>query len=87
MPYIAPNDRPAIDEKIEDLIAYLKSRPVENQDGDLNYALSRIIHEVYPARYFHYNRALGVLSAIQLELYRRKVTPYEDTKIAQNGDV
>lgn len=87
MPYIAPNDRPAIDEKIDDLIEYLKSRPVENQDGDLNYAVSRIVHEVYPPRYFHYNRALGVLSAIQLEFYRRKVAPYEDEKITENGDV
>lgn len=87
MPYITPNDRPAIDEKINDLIAYLRSRPVEHQDGDLNYAVSRIVHEVYPARYFHYNRALGVLTAIQLELYRRKIAPYEDEKIAENGDV
>ncbi len=87
MPYIAPSDRPAIDEKINDLIVSLKSRPIENQDGDLNYAVSRIIHEVYPTRYFHYNRALGVLAAIQLELYRRKVAPYEDEKIAENGDV
>ncbi len=87
MPYIAPNDRPAIDEKIAELIKYLQSRPVEAQDGDLNYAVTSIIHQVYPEKYFHYNRALGVLSAIQLELYRRKVGPYEDIKITENGDV
>lgn len=87
MPYIAPEDRPVIDEKIEDLIEHLRSRPTENQDGDLNYAISRIMHEIYPARYFHYNRALGVLAAIQLEFYRRKVAPYEDEKITENGDV
>ncbi len=87
MPYITPNDRPAIDEKIKDLIEHLQSQPVENQDGDLNYAVTRIIHELYPEKYFHYNRALGVLSAIQLELYRRKVAPYEDRKTAENGDV
>lgn len=87
MPYIKPNDRPAIDEKIQELVKYLQSQPVENQDGDLNYAISRIIHQLYPEKYFHYNRALGVLAAIQLEFYRRKVAPYEDEKIAENGDV
>lgn len=87
MPYIKSEDRPAIDEKIDELIKYLQARPVENQDGDLNYAVTRIMHELYPARYFHYNRALGVLEAIKLELYRRKAAPYEDEKIAENGDV
>jgi len=87
MPYIKSEDRPAIDEKIEELVTYLQSRPIENQDGDLNYAVSRIIHELYPAKYFHFNRALGVLSAIQLELYRRKIAPYEDEKITENGDI
>lgn len=87
MPYIKPTDRPVVDEKIQALIEYLKSRPVEKQDGDLNYTVTRIIHELYPQNYFNYNRAIGVLSAIQLELYRRKVAPYEDLKIAENGDV
>lgn len=87
MPYIKSEDRPAIDERIQQLVEYLQSRPIENQDGDLNYAISRIIHELYPEKYFHYNRALGVLSAIQLELYRRKIAPYEDGKIIENGDL
>ncbi len=87
MPYIAPDDRPAIDEKIKELVTYLQSRPVEKQDGDLNYAISRMIHQLYPKKYFHYNRALGVLSAIQLEFYRRKIAQYEDEKITENGDV
>lgn len=87
MPYIAPNDRPAIDEKMKDLVEYLQSQPLEHQDGDVNYVVTRLIHQLYPEGYFHYNRAIGVLSAIQLELYRRKVAPYEDKKIAENGDV
>lgn len=87
MPYIKPDDRPPIDEKLQALIEYLKARPIEQQDGDLNYVVTRLIHNLYPEKYFHYNRALGVLSAIQLELYRRKVAPYEDQKISENGDV
>jgi len=31
--------------------------------------------------------AMGVLSAITEEFYRRKVAPYEDEKIVENGDV
>jgi len=30
---------------------------------------------------------LGALEAAKLEWYRRKVAPYEDTKIKENGDV
>ena len=60
---------------------------MEDQDGALNYAVTRIIKSVYPKKYFHYNRALGVLSAIAHELYRHIIGPYEDEKIIENGDV
>jgi hypothetical protein len=30
---------------------------------------------------------MGVLESAKLELYRRKIAPYEDDKIAENGDV
>lgn len=87
MPYIKPQDRPAIDELIQPLIDHLKNQPLENQDGDLNYAVTRVIHELYPEKYFHYNRAIGVLNSVELELYRKKIAPYEDKKILENGDV
>lgn len=87
MPYIKKEQRPAIDKLTEPLIAHLKSRPLEEQDGSLNYAVTRIIKEVYPQKYFHFNRALGVLTAISLELYRKIIGPYEDKKILENGDV
>ena len=87
MPYIAKDDRPRFDETLDELIKTLKERPVENVDGDINYCVTRILKEVYPLRYFHLNRAMGVLSCIQQEFYRRVAAPYEDTKIQQNGDV
>jgi len=31
--------------------------------------------------------AIGALECAKLELYRRVAAPYEDTKIAENGDV
>lgn len=61
--------------------------PLEEQDGALNYAVTKILKELYPPRYFNYNRAMGVLSSIQAEWYRRIVSPYEDKKILEAGDV
>ena len=87
MPYIKNDDRPPIDELLMPLITHLKSLPIEQQDGSLNYAITRILKELYEPKYFNYNRAMGVLSSIQAEWYRRDVGPYEDKKISENGDV
>lgn len=87
MPYIKKQQRPAIDKLVDPLISHLKSLPLEDQDGSINYAVTKIIKRVYPQKYFHYNRALGVLSAITQELYRRVIGPYEDSKIKENSDV
>ena len=87
MPYIDRTNRPEIDKLIQPFIDHLKSLPVEEQDGALNYSITKIIKHVYPVKYFHINRALGVLSAITQEFYRKIVGPYEEEKISQNGDV
>lgn len=87
MPYIKKDQRPPIDKLVKPLIDHLNSLPLEDQDGSLNYIVTKIIKHVYPKKYFHFNRALGVLTAITQELYRKIVGPYEDTKISENGDV
>ena len=87
MPYLKKEQRPRIDELIQPLINHLKSLPLEDQDGSVNYVVTKIIKQLYPLRYFHLNRALGVLEAIKHEFYRRVVGPYEDTKVKENGDV
>ena len=87
MPYIKKTDRSVIDAKIAPLLDHIKSLPVEDQDGALNYSVTKIIKHVYPKKYFHFNRAMGVLSAISHELYRHIIGPYEDEKIVENGDV
>ncbi|MDB4991995.1 MAG: hypothetical protein JWL75_240, partial [Parcubacteria group bacterium] len=48
---------------------------------------TRILKGLYPMKYFHLNRALGVLAAITQEFYRVVIGPYEDTKIIENGAV
>ena len=87
MPYIKQHERPELDKLLEPFIEHIKSLPVEDQDGALNYSVTKIIKHVYPMKYFHINRALGVLTAILQEYYRKLVTPYEEKKISENGDV
>ncbi len=87
MPYISQKQRPEIDNLIAPFIKHLQTLLVEDQDGSLNYAITKIIKNVYPTKYFHLNRALGVLTAITHELYRKIIGPYEETKIQENGDV
>lgn len=87
MPYIVKEKRPAADKAVEPLIEYLSQLPLEEQDGALNYSITKVFKHVYPKKYFHLNRALGVLTAILQEFYRKAVGPYEEEKIAENGDV
>lgn len=58
--------------------------------GELNYmftmlALSYL--EDMGVRYQTYNDIIGALEGAKLEMYRRMVAPYEDTKKEENGDV
>lgn len=87
MPYIKSEDRPELENLLQPLADHLKSLPLEQQDGALNYVVTKLLKEVYPPKYFHYNRSMGVISSIQAEWYRRHIAPYEDEKIAENGDV
>jgi hypothetical protein len=65
--------------------------PADKQDGAVNYTITRLLHGAYEMRtrpgYFKLNRALGVLEAAKLEIYRRIVGPFEDTAIQRNGDI
>nr|BAL53396.1 hypothetical conserved protein [uncultured crenarchaeote] len=87
MPYISREERKELDAEIDALLGKLRRAPAERVDGRLNYVISRLLNGVYGPSYFNYNRALGVLSAVSHEFYRRKVAPYEDTKIKENGDI
>lgn len=59
--------------------------------GELNYVITRTVEDYIERKgglnYGNLNEVLGVLTAAQLELYRRLAAPYEDQKINQNGDV
>lgn len=58
--------------------------------GELNYRLTTICDDYLRQQgrnYANLNSVIGVLECAKLELYRRIVAPYEDTKIEKNGDV
>ena len=87
MPYIKPEKREKYDKVLNELVSILKSVPAEEVDGELNYVVTKILKNVYPLRYYHINKAIGVLECIKQEFYRRIAAPYEDTKIKESGDV
>lgn len=82
MPYIKQADREEIEDEIHDFIAH--------NAGELNYIITVICNDYLSYRaekYQTYNDIIGVLECAKMEYYRRKVAPYEDDKIKENGDV
>jgi hypothetical protein len=58
--------------------------------GELNYKITTILLNYLKLKgegYATYNEMIGVLECAKLELYRRKVSEYENEKCELNGDV
>jgi len=87
MPYIKSENRKKYEKVLRELVDILKPLSPEEVDGELNYVVTKILKDVYPLRYFHINKAVGVLECIKLEFYRRVAAPYEDLKMKESGDV
>jgi ribosomal protein S3AE len=87
LPYIKPENRKKYDKVLKELVNLLRTLPPEEVDGELNYIVTKMLKEIYPLRYFHINKAIGVLECAKLEFYRRVAAPYEDIKIKESGDV
>ena len=63
-----------------------------NTPGELTYAITRLVNEWLNLRkpepdFERYSSAVGALECAKLELYRRRVVPYENEKAKLNGDV
>lgn len=99
MPYIKKDSRDQLDAEINQLIKQLeglqtKWGPVVTA-GNINYAVTRILKHFYgyvdgqdiTTNYAKINNAIGVLSCIQLEYYRKTAAPYEEQKEFENGSV
>ena len=87
LPYIKTDNRAKYNSVLRDLTEKLKALPPEEVDGELNYVITKLLKEIYPLRYFHINKAIGVLECAKLEYYRRVAAPYENGKIQEAGDV
>lgn len=84
MPYIKPNDRTKF-ASYADAIA----NSADNA-GDLNYALTVILHGYIKKKglkYANLNEVIGMLECCKMELYRKIAGPYEEQKITENGRV
>ena len=59
--------------------------------GELNYAVTKMCVEYMAENpwtaYGTMNNVVGVLENVKLEMYRRLLAPFEDSKLAENGDV
>jgi hypothetical protein len=56
-------------------------------DGDLNYILFKLCKETVTPGYNNYKNFIGELNECSNEIRRRFLSPYEDAKIEENGDV
>lgn len=65
--------------------------------GQLNWGITKLVDDFLTmlrqessdekVHYEHMNNLIGAMECAKLEIYRRVIAPYEDTKIAANGDV
>ena len=86
MPYVYQHERERVDKVLAELHFV--------HPGGLNYAITKLCLDYMEGNrkydklsYADYNTIIGVLESAKLEFYRRAVTPYEDDKIQENGDV
>lgn len=80
MPYITQDRRAA-----------LAAGAMPENAGELNYLVTKLVDGYLVSqggvRYARINEVIGVLECAKLEAYRRIAAPYEDSKIAESGDV
>jgi hypothetical protein len=77
MPYITEQHRKELEIR----------RPL--RPGEITYEVYKLCKE-YLGEHFRYDDiaiVVGCLETAKMELYRRVAAPYEDKKLAQNGDV
>jgi len=87
MPYIVKDKRAMLDPAVQSLADAFRSLDDEgNFAGNLNYVLSKLFMTLYPsANYRRFNEMIGALECCKLELYRKRIAPYEEFKERENG--
>lgn len=87
MPYITREQREKYDTAVKVIVRTLRGARMDKRDGELNYVITKILKESYLRKYFHLNRAIGVLECVKQEFYRVVAGPYEEIKRKEQGDV
>lgn len=89
MPYIVEEKRALLNPAIIRLADAVRALEDEaNFAGNLNYIISKLLLSLYPApNYQRFNDMIGALECCKLELYRKRIAPYEDIKERENGPV
>lgn len=87
MPYIKPEARKQYDDAIAALVKVIRAAP----PGELNYVITKLstawLDSIGTVGYTEIAALVGVLETLKLELVRRVLTPYEERKAKDNGDV
>ena len=84
MPYIKKERRKVFDDLLKEL-----ALEVQNE-GELNYCiykLASLIIDRIGESYSNLSMCSSAMEHAKLEWYRRKLAPYEDKKIEENGDI
>jgi len=87
MPYIKPEKRLELDEIVNQILSLMEKLPDHERDGCLNYLFTKTLKALFKPSYFNYERVMGLLACIQHEFYRRWVSPCEDSKMREHGDI
>ena len=88
MPYIPQKDRDRFTLPLNLLEDRIDIDGISN--GELKYLMTRLAYFYINKHGVSYNTLSDVIKAFEcakMEFYRRKVVPYENHKIAENGDV
>jgi hypothetical protein len=85
MPYINNEQRVKFLPSIQDIVNEIES------EGELNYVITKLCKEYVKRKglpkYKDYNEVVGVMACLLLEFYRTEVSPYEEKKRKENGNV
>jgi hypothetical protein len=87
MPYIKQAQRDRLDLSI----THVNSRLQESghDAGEVNYVVTKILHKAWSGNPGYLTGAIliGTIICVIFEFYRRIISPYEDAKIEENGDL
>lgn len=94
MPYVGQKRRKKIFRKYDNDAIQVDGGHIFVDDietaGELQYAMAEMFKSFVERKgtcYQTMNDVLGAIAGAKMEFYRRKVVPYEDEKIEENGDV